>query len=141
MPKKHPAKIFRYRRAFALLGLRARQPNVHGTVAMRYEIMKISCQPWSSVEVTYVHPPQVTVRKRPTPATNFGNDEFGRAVKMYQRNTRAKRGPAEASASFSIYGLCHEHIPEVMAIKSWKTDRSGYRSPIVAETDGNHSCG
>ena len=31
------------------------------------------------------------------------------------------------------------HIPEVIAIKIWKTDRSGYRSPMVADTEGNHS--
>lgn len=32
-------------------------------------------------------------------------------------------------------------IPDVMAIKIMKKDRSGYRSPIVADTDGNHSWG
>ena len=32
-------------------------------------------------------------------------------------------------------------LPEVIAMKSWNTERSGYRSPIVADTEGNHSCG
>jgi hypothetical protein len=32
-------------------------------------------------------------------------------------------------------------IPEVMAMKTMKTDRSGYRSPIVEDTEGNHSSG
>ena len=32
-------------------------------------------------------------------------------------------------------------VPEVIAMKNWKTERSGYLSPIVAETDGNHSSG
>ena len=58
------------------------QPRVHGNVATKYEIMKISCQPWSSVEVTYVHPPQVKVRKRPVPAITFGSTESGRAVRI-----------------------------------------------------------
>lgn len=31
--------------------------------------------------------------------------------------------------------------PAVKAIMIWKTDRSGYLSPIVAETLGNHSSG
>jgi len=57
--------------------------------------MKMSCQSWSSVEVTYVHPPQVSVRKMPTPATNFGSVEFGRRVKIYQRPTNTKRGPEQ----------------------------------------------
>ena len=59
----------------------------------------------------------------PTPATNLGKVEFGRAVRMYHRKTRAKRGP------------------EVIAIKTWKKDLSGYRSPMVADTEGNHSIG
>jgi hypothetical protein len=53
----------------------------------------MSCQSWSSVEVTYVHPPQVSVRKMPTAATNLGRVELGRRVKMYHRPTRANRGP------------------------------------------------
>ena len=55
--------------------------------------MKISCQPWSSVEVTYVQPPQVTVLKIPVAATIFGRDELGLAVRMYHRKTSANRGP------------------------------------------------
>ena len=70
------------------------QPKVQGNVATRYDIMKMSCHPWSSVEVTYVHPPHVSVRNRPVPATKIGKAESGRAVKMYQRNTKANRGPA-----------------------------------------------
>jgi hypothetical protein len=76
-------------------------------VATRYEIMKISCQSWSSVDVTYVHPPHVIVLKRPVPATIFGKVEFGFAVRMYQRKTRANRGP------------------EVIAMNIWNTERSG----------------
>jgi hypothetical protein len=59
--------------------------------------MKISCQSWSSVDVTYVQPPQVNVRNMPTPATNLGRDEFGRRVRTYHRPTSAKRGPANRS--------------------------------------------
>lgn len=46
------------------------------------------------MEVTYVHPPHVIVRNKPVPATSFGRAELGRAVRMYQRNTKANRGPA-----------------------------------------------
>ena len=107
MPKNALAKIFRYLTAVEFGGLRARHPSVHGIVATRYEIMKMSCQLWSSVDVTYVHPPQVMVLNKPTPATTLGKVEFGLAVRIYQRKTRAKRGP------------------EVMAMKTWKTERSG----------------
>lgn len=99
--------VLRYLTARRLLGLSARQPRVHGKVATRYEIMKMSCQSWSSVDVTYVQPPHVKVRKMPTPATIFGREELGRAVRRYQRKTRRNRGP------------------EVMAMKTWKKDRSG----------------
>ena len=95
MAKNDPAKIFLYFNAVGFLGLRARQPRVHGSVATRYDIMKISCQSWSSVEVTYVHPPQVNVRKTPTPATNFGKAELDRRVRMYQRATSMNRGPIQ----------------------------------------------
>lgn len=93
--KKEPANSFRYRRAVGLFGLKARQPRVQGRVATRYEIMKTSCQSWASVDVTYVHPPHVNVRKIPTPATNLGSEEFGRRVKMYHRPHSANRGPAQ----------------------------------------------
>lgn len=102
--KNEPAKILRYLMAVGLRGLKERQPIVHGKVATRYEIMKMSCQSWSSVDVTYVHPPHVNVRKMPTPATNLGSDEFGRRVKMYQRPTNAKRGPKIGSAG-PVYRL------------------------------------
>lgn len=85
--------------------------------------MKISCQLWSSVDVTYVQPPHVNVLKMPMPATSFGRFEFGLVVRKYHRPTRANLGP------------------DVMAMKTIKTDRSGYLSPMVAETDGNHSSG
>ena len=42
--------------------------------------MKISCQSWSSVDVTYVQPPHVIVRKTPVQAMYFGKDVFGFAV-------------------------------------------------------------
>jgi hypothetical protein len=107
VPKNKLARIFRYLTAVECGGLRARHPSVHGSVATRYEIIKISCQSWSSVDVMYVHPPHVIVLKRPVPATTFGKVEFGLEVRTYQRKTRANRGP------------------EVMAIKIWKTERSG----------------
>lgn len=44
VPKKAPAKYFLYFMAVAFGGLRARQPRVQGTVATKYEIMKMSCQ-------------------------------------------------------------------------------------------------
>jgi hypothetical protein len=91
--KKAPAKYFLYFTAVGFLGLKAKTPAVQGMVATRYEIMKMSCQSWSSVDVTYVHPPQVKVRKTPTPATNFGNVAFGLRVRMYHNATSANRGP------------------------------------------------
>ena len=33
------------------------------------------------------------VRNKPVPATNLGSAELGRAVRIYQRKTRANRGP------------------------------------------------
>lgn len=123
VPKKVPATAFRYLIAFWFGGLRERHPIVHGRVATRYEIMNISCQSWSSVEVTYVHPPQVKVLKMPIPTTNLDNAVFGLGARRYHIRTRANRGP------------------EVTAMKSWNTERSGYRSPIVADTEGNHSSG
>lgn len=67
----------------------------------------------------------MTVLNIPTPKIMPGSDDFecGREVKKYQSVTRANRGP------------------DVIAMKSMKTDRSGYLSPIVAETEGNHSSG
>lgn len=47
------------------------------------------------------------VLKRPVPATTLGKVEFGFEVRTYQRKTRANRGP------------------EVMAMRIWKTERSG----------------
>ena len=85
--------------------------------------MKISCQLWSSVEVTYVQPPHVSVLKTPKPAMIFGKVEFRCAVMRYHSPTRRNLGP------------------EVMAMNTMKRDRSGYRSPIVADTEGNHSMG
>ena len=123
MPKKAHAKYFRYLMACGLGGLNAKQPKVQGIVATRYETMKISCQLWSSVEVTYVQPPHVSVLKSPIPAMIFGRFEFGRAVMRYHSPTRINLGP------------------EVIAMNTMKTDRSGYRSPIVADTEGNHSSG
>jgi hypothetical protein len=123
VPKKPPAKYFRSLIARGFGGLKARQPKVQGMVATRYEIMKMSCQSWSSVDVMYVQPPHVSVLKMPKPATTLGNVLPGLAVNRYHRPTRANLGP------------------EVIAIKSINADRSGYRSPIVADTEGNHSCG
>jgi hypothetical protein len=35
--------------------------------------------------------------------------------------------------------LARKYIPDVIAMKTIKKDLSGYRSPIVADTEGNHS--
>ena len=93
VPKKAPAMYFRYLTALGLFGLKATHPKVQGIVATRYEIMKMSCQAWSSVEVTYVHPPQVKVRNMPIKATNLGRLEFGLAVRRYHNATNVNRGP------------------------------------------------
>src|SRR3954463_418071 len=93
VPKNPPPKYFRYFTALALFGLRAIHPSVQGSVATMYEIMRMSCQSWSSVEVIYVHPPHVRVRNTPENATYLGRLEFGRAVRRYHKNTRTNRGP------------------------------------------------
>jgi hypothetical protein len=49
--KKAPPNRFLHLIAAGLGGLSERQPKVHGTVARRYETMKMSCQLWSSVDV------------------------------------------------------------------------------------------
>jgi len=99
-PKKHPARVFRYLVAVGFFGVRAKHPNVHGSVATMYEIMKMSCQSWSSVDVTYVHPPHVKVRRKPMTATNFGSVEFGLRVNTYHSPTNANRGPMYISEFF-----------------------------------------
>ncbi len=68
-------------------------PAVHGMVNTRYEIMRMSCQSWSSVEVMYVQPPHVRVRTRPATATAFGRVRPGLAVSRYHSPTRANLGP------------------------------------------------
>ena len=93
MPKIAPARYFRYLTALVLFGLKARHPNVQGKVATKYDIIKISCHSWSSVEVTYVHPPHVRVRNMPIKATNLGSTELGRDVRRYHRPTSTNRGP------------------------------------------------
>ena len=79
--------------ACGLAGLSAIQPVVHGSVAIMYEIIKISCQSWSSVDVMYVQPPQVSVRTSPIMATNAGSFWPGLRVRRYHKPTRANRGP------------------------------------------------
>lgn len=71
----------------------------------------------------YVQPAQVMVRNSPQKVTKPGSLVFWFRDSRYQKPTRANLGP------------------EVTAMKIWKADRSGYRSPMVAETEGNHSCG
>jgi len=112
--KKAPASSLRYRTALGFGGLNARHPKVQGMVATKYETlpksatasmrrccsdihMKMSCPWWSSVDVTYVQPPQVIVRKIPIPAMNLGSFAFGRAVRRYHNPTKRKRGPLERS--------------------------------------------
>jgi hypothetical protein len=52
----------------------------------------------------------------------------------YQCKTRTYIWRQQSSRSLLKY-----IVPDVRAINSMKTERSGYRSPIVAETEGNHS--
>ena len=53
VPKKALASLFLHKKAIELaFGLRAMHPRVQGNVETRYEIMKTSCQSWSSVDVT-----------------------------------------------------------------------------------------
>lgn len=99
VPKKAPERYLRYWTAVGFLGLRAITPYVHGIVDTRYEIIKISCQSWSSVDVIYVQPPHVNVRKMPTPITNLGSVEFGLRVRAYHSPTRANRGPKQTQYS------------------------------------------
>lgn len=98
MPKKAPARYFLYLMAFAFGGLSAMHPKVQGMVMTRYEIMRMSCQSWSSVEVMKVQPPQVSVRSTPMQPTNLGSTEPGRAVRRYHNPTRANRGPVDGEA-------------------------------------------
>jgi hypothetical protein len=76
--------------------------------------------------VTYVHPPHVIVLNRPVPATNFGRIEFGRAVKIYQRKTSEpwtyRMSVAVSRTATSMQEII---VPDVMAMKIWKTERSG----------------
>jgi hypothetical protein len=70
----------------------------------------------------------------------LANEEPDFRVIIYHKATNANRGPDYPISvpSFDIYPM---RIPDVIAIKSIKTDRSGYLSPIVEDTDGNHSSG
>jgi hypothetical protein len=96
MAKKPPPVLLRHLMAWGFGGLRAKQPNVQGIVATRYETMKMSCHWWSSVDVTYVQPPQDSVRKRPTPATHAGKEDFVlNLVMKYQSATSANLGPVQ----------------------------------------------
>lgn len=65
VPKNALARTLRYLIACGFGGLKAKHPIVQGIVATKYEIMKMSCQSWSSVDVTYVQPPHVKVLNRP----------------------------------------------------------------------------
>lgn len=94
MPKKAPAKYFLYLIALAFGGLKAIQPVVHGIVKTIYEIIKMSCQSWSSVDVMYVHPPHVRLRTTPEMAIAFGRVRPGFAVSRYQSPTSANLGPS-----------------------------------------------
>ena len=90
--------------ALALGGLRAMHPTVHGMVNTRYEIMRMSCQSWSSVEVMYVQPPHVRVRTRPATAMAFGRVRPGLAVSRYHSPTRANLGPGGGVSRVSSSG-------------------------------------
>ena len=50
-------------------------------------------------------------------------------------------GSIQVSFGFVSRNAIWAPLPDVMAMKIMKNERSGYRSPIVAETDGNHSSG
>lgn len=65
----------------------------------------MSCQSWSSVEVTYVQPPQVRVRKMPQKATKAGSLWPGLRERRYQKATRANLGPAGTSQSWEFLGI------------------------------------
>lgn len=41
--------------------------------------------------------------------------------------------------AYSRVALSLSSVPDVIAMKIIKKDRSGYRSPMVADTEGNHS--
>lgn len=79
----------------------------------------------------------------PIEATKPGSFVPGLRVRRYHSPTRAKRGPATTNQPLSncLFFLDRGFLPDVIAIKIMKNDRSGYRSPIVADTDGNHSWG
>lgn len=109
--------------ALALFGLSARHPSVQGNVATMYDIMRMSCQWWSSVDVIYVHPPHDKVLKMPIKATNLGSVAFGRAVRRYHKPTRTNRGPAQLAELPEL--RTPHHIPDVIAMKSMKKDLSG----------------
>jgi hypothetical protein len=51
VPKKALARYFRYLMAAGFGGLSAIHPKVHGSVQTIYDIMRMSCQSWSSVDV------------------------------------------------------------------------------------------
>lgn len=77
--------------------------------------MKTSCtSPWSLL-VTNTHPPQLMVLTTATNARTAGRVLCGRRwrCEMNETRTRRKRGP------------------EVRAMRSWKTLRSGNQSPMV----------
>lgn len=65
--------------------------------------------------------------RQKVPQCNEGKSRtFGRHRNQHRKDMRKRR---------------EQSSPEVIAMKTMKTDRSGYRSPIVADTDGNHSSG
>lgn len=79
-----------------------------------------------------------------------GNEarEFGARLstneieQAHERESRSLTNwSAYAGSSNTSHPDLRSRVPDVMAMKIMKNDRSGYRSPIVAETDGNHSCG
>ena len=93
VPKKALAKYFLYLMAVAFGGLRMMHPVVHGIVKTRYEIIRMSCQSWSSVDVMYVQPPHVKVRMMPTTAIALGRLRLGLLVRRYHSPTSANLGP------------------------------------------------
>ena len=60
----------------------------------------------------------------PINATNLGSVEFGRAVRRYHKVTSAKRGP-DLSLVTALSQNVILLIPEVIAMKTMKNERSG----------------
>ena len=66
----------RRRMEVLLYGVQAIPPSIQGKLQNIYDIMKISCTSWSSLDVIYTHPPHVIVLMIPNTKTHVGRLEF-----------------------------------------------------------------